>query len=312
MPSAAAGSAASRSPPSRSRRRSRASPGGRTSSGSGRASPVATRPVSRRRLVTTARQPGVPGSSGRTCSALRASSRTTSTRRSASRLRSSPERPSRSAGMRPAGTASASRNARATSSGAVAPAASKPCRSAKSWPSGNRPRAAWCPVHGERRLAHAGGAHDGDGPGRLRPAQRVEGEQRRGTAGEARDAGRQLRRDGPAGRPGAAVAGAPGVVAPAAGAVPRGGRGGGEERVALGAGERERVGEQADGARPRRPGAAALQVADAGDAQADALGQVLLAEPGPPPVPAQELTERHLKDATGDFVPFAASAAPGI
>ena len=60
----------------------------------------ATRPVSWLRLVTTTRQPGEPGSSGRTCSASRALSSTISIRRPASWLRYSAACASRSAGIR--------------------------------------------------------------------------------------------------------------------------------------------------------------------------------------------------------------------
>ena len=64
-----------------------ASAGGSRSRSSRRAPSLATSPASASRLVTTATQAGVPGSSGRTCSASLALSSTTSIRRPASRLR---------------------------------------------------------------------------------------------------------------------------------------------------------------------------------------------------------------------------------
>ena len=139
MSATAPGSAATRSAPRRRASRSRASATDSMSSVSRLAPSVATSGVSWLRLVTMARHPGEPGSSGRTCPASRALSSTTSTRLPASRLRYSPTWAGRPAGICSAGTPNASRNPRRASAGSSAgPPGSKPRRLTYSCPSGNR------------------------------------------------------------------------------------------------------------------------------------------------------------------------------
>ena len=140
----AAGSAASLSAPSRPASRSRASAWGRRPSLIGQAPSIVTSPASWRRLVTTTRQPGPPGSSGRIWSASRTLSSSTSIRLPANRLRYKPAWASCPAGICPAG------RPRASSMPRIASAAftgrlegSNPRRLTYSWPSGNR-LATWC------------------------------------------------------------------------------------------------------------------------------------------------------------------------
>ena len=112
---------------------------------SGTAPSAATSPVSSLRLVTTTREPGEPGSSGRTWATLRALSRTMSSRLPSSMLRNRAARPSVSGGIRCGGTPSASRKKRSASDGSTgAVAGSRPRRLMYSCPSGNR-RATWRP-----------------------------------------------------------------------------------------------------------------------------------------------------------------------
>jgi hypothetical protein len=87
MSAAIAGSAAVRSAPIRLSIKVRASVGVSRPTSSGTAPAVATSGVSWLRLVTSARQPGAPGSSGWTCSTSRTLSNSTNTRLPASRLR---------------------------------------------------------------------------------------------------------------------------------------------------------------------------------------------------------------------------------
>ena len=115
--SAAPGSSATSCGPRRRASSSRASASVSTSRASGDAPSAATRLVSWLRLVTMTRQPGLAGSSGRTCSTSRALSSSTSIRRPARRLRYKPACASSPAGTRAAGTDSASRRSRRASSG---------------------------------------------------------------------------------------------------------------------------------------------------------------------------------------------------
>ncbi|GAA4598805.1 hypothetical protein GCM10023194_77290 [Planotetraspora phitsanulokensis] len=105
----ASGSAATRSSPSRRARASLASACGQTSSVRRRAPSKATRLCNWWRLVMITRQPGVPGSKGRTWSLSRALSSTTSTLRPASRLRNCAATASTLCGMSRAATPRASR-----------------------------------------------------------------------------------------------------------------------------------------------------------------------------------------------------------
>ena len=140
---AASASALARSPslPASS---SRASVPVSTSSGSSRAPSVAASPGSRARLVTSTRQDGLPGSSGRTWAASRALSRMTSTRLPASTLRYSAACASTLSGICSSVTPNAPRNQRSASAGATGvPDGSKPRRFTYSCPSGNS-AADWC------------------------------------------------------------------------------------------------------------------------------------------------------------------------
>jgi hypothetical protein len=76
-----------------------ASAGASTPNGRRRAPSRAASPMSRSRLVTSTRLPGLAGSSGRTCSATWALSNRISTRRSASSVRYSPAAASASTGI---------------------------------------------------------------------------------------------------------------------------------------------------------------------------------------------------------------------
>ena len=138
MSSTASGSLSTRLAPSRRARRSPASAAVSRFSVSGYAPSVATRPVRWLRLVTMARHPDEPGSSGRTCSTSRALSSTTSTRLPLSRLRYRAAWAGRPAGIRATGIPNASRNPRTASSGSSAcPSGSKPPRLTYNCPSGN-------------------------------------------------------------------------------------------------------------------------------------------------------------------------------
>ena len=106
---------------------------------SGTAPSAATSPVISLRLVTTTRQPGEPGSSGRTWAPLRALSKTISIRLPSSMLRNRADRPWVSAGIRYGGTPSASRKNRSASAGSIGGVAgSRPRRLTCSWPPGKR------------------------------------------------------------------------------------------------------------------------------------------------------------------------------
>src|SRR5262249_15791194 len=115
--STASGSAATRSRPRRRASSSRASAGVSRSRVIGWAPSAATRPARWLRLVTSTRQVGAPGSSGRTWAVSRALSNTTSIRRPARWLRYTVAWASRSAGSRSGGTCRASRNRRTASAG---------------------------------------------------------------------------------------------------------------------------------------------------------------------------------------------------
>ncbi len=78
------------------------------------------RPVIRTRDVTSAAQPAVPGSSGRTCAASRALSSSTSTRRPSSTERYSAARSSRESGIAESGVPRARRKEPRTVSGSAA------------------------------------------------------------------------------------------------------------------------------------------------------------------------------------------------
>ena len=140
----AAGSAASRCGPSRQASSWAASASVNRPSATGCAPSAATRPVSRLRLVIRTRLPFPPGSSGRTCSASRALSRTMSIRRPASRLRYRPARACWPAGTAAGARWNASRKPRSASAGVTgSPEGSKPRRLTYSCPSGNWPAAWW-------------------------------------------------------------------------------------------------------------------------------------------------------------------------
>ena len=142
--SAAGRSPATRSAPRRRASSSCASASASTSRVSGEAPSAATSGVSWLRLVTMTRQPGLAGSSGRTCSTSRALSRRTRIRLSASTLRYRPDCASSPEGIRADGTDSASSSSRIASAGGIGgPAGSKPRRLTYSCPSGNR-SATWC------------------------------------------------------------------------------------------------------------------------------------------------------------------------
>ena len=99
--------------------------------------------VSRRRLVTSTRLPPAPGSSGRSCSLLAASSSTSSSCRPATRSRHSPVRASRSAGTWPAGTPTVSSRPASASAGLTGSRPGVwPCNGRKICPPGNRPASA--------------------------------------------------------------------------------------------------------------------------------------------------------------------------
>jgi hypothetical protein len=139
--SAAACSLVMRAGPSRRTSSSRASLVVSRSTVSGMAPSRAIRSVSRLRLVISTMQPAAPGSKGRTCSGSRALSKTIRMRLSASTLRYKPIWAPRSAGMRPAGTCSASRNLRTAVAACMgAQDGSNPRRSTYSCPSGKRAR----------------------------------------------------------------------------------------------------------------------------------------------------------------------------
>nr|WP_229812205.1 hypothetical protein [Lentzea flava] len=116
-----------------------ASASGSTSSVTRCAPPETTSPLSRLRLVTSTALDDTPGSSGRTCSALKALSSNTSTRRPASTLRYIPARPSRSSGSDFWSIPSPVSNLRSASSGGTGVLfGANPCRSMNSCPSGKR------------------------------------------------------------------------------------------------------------------------------------------------------------------------------
>ena len=108
---------------------------------------VSSSAVSRRRLVIRTRLPPSPGSSGRICSLLAASSSTSSSCRPASRSRHSPVRASRSAGICPAGIPMVSSRLASASAGSTGCCPGVcPCKGTKICPPGNRPAsrcAAW-------------------------------------------------------------------------------------------------------------------------------------------------------------------------
>ena len=142
--SAARGSAATRSWPSLRASISWASSSPSTSRVMSVAPSAATSPAIWLRLVTTTRQSGEPGSSGRTWAALVALSSTISTRLPSTRLRNRAARSSSGAAIRCGGTPNASRNHRSATPGSMGWCGSGPRRSTYSWPSGKR-LATWRP-----------------------------------------------------------------------------------------------------------------------------------------------------------------------
>ena len=143
--SAASGSAATRSRPSLRASISRASAWLSTSSVISAAPSAATSPASSLRLVTTTRQPGEPGSSGRTWAALVALSSTTRIRLPSTRLRYMAARSSAAMLKRRGGTPRPTRRSPSASTGVIGGrSGSPPRRSTYSWPSGKR-LATWRP-----------------------------------------------------------------------------------------------------------------------------------------------------------------------
>ena len=116
---AASGSAITRWAPSRRTSSSQASASESTSKLSGYAPSVATRPVSRLRLVMSTGQPEWPGSSGRTWSASATLSSRTSIRWPASRLRYRAACASTDSGICPDGTCMARSRPRSALAGAT-------------------------------------------------------------------------------------------------------------------------------------------------------------------------------------------------
>ena len=224
--STASGSAATRSAPSRRASSSRASSARRAGpAASGCAPSAATRPGSWLRLVTRTRQPGAPGSSGRTCSASRALSSTTSIRRPASRLRYRAglrRQAGRDARRRHAERVeeAAQRLGRADIGRAVGVEAAQVDVELAVRETGRRTRCAQCTASAVLPTPADAGQHGDRDGGRLLVGagpQRVEVGQLAGPAGEPVDVQRQLRRHGtrrarsagvPGGRRWPAVAGA--------------------------------------------------------------------------------------------------------
>ena len=223
----------------------------------------------------------MPGSSGRICSLLAASSRTSSSWRPASRSRHSPVRASRSAGICPAGTPMVSSRLASASAGSTGwwPRVCA-CSGKKICPPGNRLASRCAACDGERGLADAG--HPADRVDAHHPAR---ARRRLGQLGQLVLASGE-RGDVAGQRPGRRRA--PPAAGPARRrTAPRGSL----ELDAGPAAQPQRVGEQPYRVLARGSGQAPLQVADRPRVQPRRLGQLLLGQRGPSTQPPQHTGE---------------------